>query len=113
VLDHYHAQRPFSVVIHGAAFGADSLAGEWAEARGIAPIPFPAEWENFAVFPCIIRTRRDGRKYNAAAGGQRNARMLAEGKPDVVIAFPGGSGTADMKRQARAVGVPVLEIPAA
>ncbi len=28
--------------------------------------------------------------------------MFAEGKPDIVIAFPGGTGTADMLRKARA-----------
>jgi predicted Rossmann-fold nucleotide-binding protein len=36
--------------------------------------------------------------------------MLTKGKPDIVIAFPGGSGTADMICQARKAGVPVEEI---
>jgi predicted Rossmann-fold nucleotide-binding protein len=35
--------------------------------------------------------------------------MLAEGRPDAVIAFPGGKGTADMVRKARAAGLPVVE----
>ena len=38
----------------------------------------------------------------------RNARMLAEGKPDLVVAFPGGRGTADMVAQARKAGVRVV-----
>ena len=46
------------------------------------------------------------------AGPVRNARMLVE-KPDLVIAFPGGPGTADMVRRARAAGVEVVEILAA
>jgi hypothetical protein len=29
VLDRIHKSRPFSSVIHGAAIGADSFAGEW------------------------------------------------------------------------------------
>jgi hypothetical protein len=36
--------------------------------------------------------------------------MLMEGKPDLVVAFPGGRGTANMIEQARKAGVEVLEI---
>jgi hypothetical protein len=36
--------------------------------------------------------------------------MLDEGKPDLVIAFPGGRGTADMVKKARRAGVEVVEI---
>ena len=44
------------------------------------------------------------------AGPERNARMLAEGRPDLVVAFPGGTGTADMVRRAKAAGVRVVEV---
>ena len=37
-----------------------------------------------------------------------NQQMLDIGKPDLVLAFPGGSGTADMVAKARAAGVGVL-----
>jgi hypothetical protein len=36
--------------------------------------------------------------------------MIDEGKPELVIAFPGGSGTADMVRRARAANIPVIEV---
>jgi hypothetical protein len=36
--------------------------------------------------------------------------MLTEGKPDLVVAFPGGRGTADMVRRAYAANVIVKEI---
>jgi ABC-type sugar transport system substrate-binding protein len=36
--------------------------------------------------------------------------MLDEGKPDIVVAFPGGTGTADMVRRARKAGVVVIEV---
>jgi hypothetical protein len=36
--------------------------------------------------------------------------MLDSEKPALVVAFPGGSGTADMKRRAVAAGVEVIEI---
>lgn len=40
-----------------------------------------------------------------------DAAMLAKALPAYVIAFPGGDGTADMLRQARAAGVHVYEVP--
>jgi hypothetical protein len=94
VLSHYHAGNPFAVVIHGAARGADPIAGEWAEWAGVPVERYPADWTIF------------GR----AAGSMRNAQMLSQGRPNVVIAFPGGTGTADMCRQARRALVPVLDI---
>jgi hypothetical protein len=98
VLDHYNAAAigGFYCVIHGAATGADRLAGAWAAARGVVELPFPADWD----------------RWGRAAGPIRNAFMLKEGRPDVVIAFPGGPGTANMIEHARKAGVPVLEIPA-
>lgn len=53
--------------------------------------------------------RADWEQCGRQAGPLRNARMLAEGRPDAVIAFPGGKGTADMVRKARAAGLPVVE----
>lgn len=94
VLDSLHAATPVSVVIAGGARGADTLAVEWAESRKVPSTTFYAIW-------------RRGK----AAGPIRNARMLAEGKPDLVVAFPGGRGTADMVAKARAAGVEVREFP--
>lgn len=90
VMDWWRASFPHIVVIHGNARGADTLADRWAKERGVKSWPVPAEW------------KRDGRK----AGPLRNRRMLGMG-PDVVVAFPGGRGTADMTRQAEAAGVVV------
>ena len=92
-LDRLASKRGVSEVIHGGATGADSLAGEWARARGVMCSVFRADWE------------RHGR----AAGPKRNQRMLEEGKPDGVVAFPGGRGTADMIQRAKAAGLTVWE----
>jgi hypothetical protein len=91
VLDELHAERPFTLLIHGAARGADRMAGSWAAARGIPCQAFPADWE----------------RLQRRAGPERNGRMLREGRPDLVVAFPGGTGTADMVRRAGTAGVPV------
>ncbi len=89
--------RPI-VIIHGAARGADSLAGEIAKTARVAVVEFPADWQG------------DGR----AAGPIRNQRMLTEGKPDRCLAFgplwrsPGRvSGTGDMVTRCLRAGLPV------
>lgn len=95
VLDHYLTQADdFETVIHGAARGADSIAGEWAVARSVPVQAYPADWT-----------------LGNSAGPARNAQMLREGKPTLVIAFPGGWGTRDMTHRAKRAGLPVLEIP--
>lgn len=95
VLDKLHAEAGIDCIIEGGARGADDLARRWAENVGGVPVEtYEADWENQGTF----------------AGPARNARMLAEGRPDLVIAFPGGRGTADMARKARKAGVQVVEI---
>lgn len=81
-------------IIHGCCpTGADAMADDWAVVSWCSNImQFPADW------------KRHGR----AAGPIRNQRMIDEGKPHLVIAFPGGRGTADMIRRAEAAGVRVL-----
>lgn len=81
------------LVIHGAARGADSLAQKWADEVGICCMQFPANW------------KRDGKM----AGPIRNEKMLVEGKPDMVVAFPGGRGTADCTRRAADFEIPVFK----
>ena len=93
-LDIAHAEHGFIRLIHGAAPGADTLAGDWADKRGLAVVAYPADWK----------------RHGKAAGPMRNQRMLEDGRPDVVIAFPGGSGTADMVRRAKEAGIPVIEV---
>ena len=85
---------PSTVIIHGAAKGADSLASEWAALNEVKEEVFPADWKT----------------HGRAAGPIRNQQMLDEGKPDLVIAFPGGRGTADMVKRARKAGIEVMEV---
>ena len=90
-----HPDSPRLVVIHGGAAGADKLAGDFADYAGHRVEVYKADWE----------------KHGKSAGPIRNQQMLDEGKPDLVIAFPGGAGTADMVRRARKAGIRVREIP--
>jgi hypothetical protein len=81
-------------IIAGGAKGADSLAADWAAVEHTDYKEYRADWE----------------KHGKAAGIIRNQQMLDEGKPDLVIAFPGGNGTADMVNRAKKAGVRVIEV---
>ena len=48
--------------------------------------------------------------HGKAAGPIRNQLMLVEHKPDMVLAFPGGKGTANMIKIARWNGVPIVDL---
>lgn len=81
---------------HGAARGADFCAGGWAQERSVPCRAFPADWN----------------RYGKAAGAIRNWQMLVEFKPDLVIAFSGGRGTANMVKLAQREGLDVVEVSA-
>ena len=93
-LDAIHARQPITRLAHGACEGTDLLAQEWALSRGIENSPYPADWK----------------KWGRSAGPKRNSEMLATESPDVVIAFPGGKGTADLTRRAESRGIPVMKV---
>lgn len=97
VLDRVHRSRVISMLLHGGAPGADTLAGEWALSREVDHLVMPARWST------------EGRR---AAGPKRNERMFNRINPgyDGVIAFPGGAGTAHMTRIAEERGFGVLKI---
>jgi hypothetical protein len=84
----------YPIIIHGDAKGADFMARIWAKQHNFQELRFPADWKQFGK----------------SAGHIRNQQMLDEGKPDLVIAFPGGVGTKDMVTMARKAGVEVIEV---
>ena len=81
-----------SMIIHGGARGADTLAGTWAQENGIAEVVVPAQWG-----------------LGRGAGILRNGWML-QLEPQLVVAFPGGRGTANMVMQARRAGLEVYDV---
>lgn len=81
-------------IIAGKASGADTLAADWAIRSYAKLIEFPANWK----------------LHGRSAGPIRNRQMLEEGKPELVIAFPGGRGTANMCDLAESARVEVRRI---
>lgn len=82
-----------TVIVQGGYRGADLLAKRYAKDRKLHCAEVPALWDDFRT----------------AAGPRRNRAMILL-KPDLVVAFPGGSGTRDMVNVARTSGVRVWSV---
>lgn len=92
---HALSQLPATAtLVHGAATGADSLCAQWWGDIQQRPIePHPADWE----------------QYGKAAGPLRNQEMVDSGL-DLLVAFPGGRGTADMTARCKHAGIPIITV---
>lgn len=82
------------LLIQGAATGADALAKRYAIEHNLPFEDVPAQWS----------------KYGNSAGPIRNIQMLEKFPNAVVIAFPGGRGTANCISEARKRHMIVLEV---
>ena len=86
---------PDTTVIHGAARGADRIAGYIARQLGFKVVEYPAQWD----------------KYGRRAGILRNEEMATQSACTHVLAFHDdpnlGRGTAHMVRLIRRRGMPV------
>jgi hypothetical protein len=93
-LIHTHPQMgPITEIIEGGATGADNRAQEWAYQREVRCVTVPAQWE----------------RHGKSAGYIRNSEM-AKMRPDLVLACPGGKGTANMTHVAAASGLKVVRL---
>lgn len=97
VLSELDEAERIELLVHGGARGADSLARIWASGLGI-------QTREVGVHG------RDWLHMGNNAGPIRNARMLSEHPDALVVAFPGGKGTADCVRKARERGMEVMEV---
>lgn len=92
-LDGVHRKHGITRLIQGGGGGADRMAVEWGRLNEIPISTYPGEWDQLAY----------------AAGPIRNAYMLIDSEPDVVIAFKGSRNTQDCIDKARAMGIRVWE----
>lgn len=93
-LDALEARYGIIEVAQGGAKGADLHAWTWCQLRGIGCKTYPADWSG-------------GR----SAGIDRNVKMHDDFKPNLVVAFEGGRGTAHMTGYASDCGTPTLVVP--
>jgi len=91
-LDALHLEHGFTEVVSGGATGADRCGEIWAQENDVDVKVFVAYWG----------------LHGAAAGPRRNNEMARYA--DCVVLFPGGKGTASMKRCAEREGLDVYVI---
>lgn len=89
-----HRKSRIKLLVAGGAKGVDSHAEKWARGIGLPVCVHYAKWNLHGRY----------------AGPKRNAEMADHHPEAVVVAFPGGRGTAHMVSVARKRGMPVLEI---
>ena len=91
-----HAIREISVVIHGGSGFLGIAAEDWAREQRLHVVRYPANWREF------------GKRAEAI----RNAFMLEDSRPDMLLALPGGNDTADLVAGAFRARVPVIDADA-
>jgi hypothetical protein len=91
---HIETLPPGTIIVHGAARGADQMAARIASRCGFATEPHPADWD----------------RHGKAAGAIRNLEMLDSGIDRVLAFWDGNSrGTLHTITEAHRRGVPVEE----
>lgn len=85
-------RHPVEVLIHGGHAVLGSTAEEIARDHGLHIVRYPANW----------------RLHGQQAESIRNRFMLADSRPDAVLALPGGEDTRVFVQHLRAAGVALL-----
>jgi len=90
--------RPVHLLLHGGARGADAAIGRAAQQLGWSALVMPAQWQ--------LHGRAAGPIRNRELLEQAITRAVAHSSPGsiasvLVVAFPGGAGTASLVQQAR------------
>jgi hypothetical protein len=106
--------RPVHLLLHGGARGADQAIGRAAHQLGWRVQSLSAEWGRYGRSAGPIRNRRLLEQALVEAQAHTSPAFSAS---VLVIAFPGGAGTASLVQQARRcasrspVPVVVMEVP--
>ena len=94
-LNELNKEIDITEIVSGKATGADYWGEQWAKYNNIPIKEFPAKWKNGL----------GGVDYSA--GHKRNEEMAKYA--DAVVLFPGGTGTANMRKNAIKYGLPIYE----
>ncbi len=90
--------RLVHLLLHGGARGADAAIGRAAQQLGWSALVMPAQWERHGRAAGPIRNRELLEQAIAKAEAHTSPGSLAS---VLVVAFPGGPGTASLVREAR------------
>ena len=90
--------RLVHLLLHGGARGADAAIGRAAQQLGWSALVMPAQWQLHGRAAGPIRNRELLEQAVARAVARRSPGCLTS---VLVVAFPGGAGTASLVREAR------------
>ena len=90
--------RLVHLLLHGGARGADAAIGRAAHQLGWSSLVMPAQWERHGRAAGPIRNRELLQQAIARAEAHTSPGSIAS---VLVVAFPGGAGTASLVQQAR------------
>lgn len=93
-MDMLWEQKSPDLIVHGNAEGPDKLSGLYALDKECNVMVVPAKWAT----------------HGRSAGPKRNWEMLQLQHVDLVVAFPGGTGTKNMREQAEKAGIRVVNL---
>ena len=108
ILNGIFKEYDISEVLSGACpTGVDPFGEYWAKTYASIPVKqYPADWNNLSIGPVLVRMDKNGKKYNALAGPNRNEKMAQNA--DAVVLFCGNRGTASMRRLAKKYKLKIL-----
>lgn len=92
VLEAFQRLHPVRVVIHGGSQFLGAQIEDWAREIGADLVRYPPHWQ----------------LHGKHAERLRNRFMLADSRPDIVLALPGGDDTEELLAQARTQGIQTL-----
>ena len=90
--------RLVHLLLHGGARGADAAIGRAAQQLGWSSLVMPAQWQRHGRAAGPIRNRELLEQAITRAVAHSSPRCKAS---VLVVAFPGGAGTASLVREAR------------
>jgi hypothetical protein len=96
--------RLVHLVLHGGARGADAAIARAAQQLGWCSLVMPAEWGRHGRAAGPIRNRELLKQAVAWAVAHTSPCSIAS---VLVVAFPGGAGTASLVQQARRMASPI------
>lgn len=92
VLEAFQRLHPVRVVIHGGSQFLGAQIEDWAREIGADLVRYPPNWQ----------------LHGKHAERLRNRFMLADSRPDIVLALPGGDDTEELLAQTRTQGIQTL-----
>jgi hypothetical protein len=98
-------------VVSGKAPGVDTLGELFAEKAGLKVHSKPAKWDDIKAPGAVVRTRYDGKQFNALAGHWRNEEMAQMADACLIVWDGKSTGSLDMLHRMVALDKPVWLYP--